>query len=152
MAPNAMSHFWKATYTTNHLTPRRGRNRKLQRSTWVWFCQSSCIIIRQDLLQEQKQKKFQDSVVNRSTGSHALTGSSVRTEASVRTGAHVRTEVAHITLENQHAFLSCAEQEILLEQELRNPAGAPAPDPAGASEPADAAKSRSGRSLLSSQY
>jgi len=40
--------------------------------------------------------------------------------------------------------LSCAEQEILLEQELRNPAGAPAPDPAGASEPAEAAKSRSG--------
>ena len=34
-----------------------------QRSTGAWFCQSSCVIIRQDLLQEQEQKCFNLSVL-----------------------------------------------------------------------------------------
>ena len=42
------------------------------------------------------------------------------------------------------------EQEVLLERGLRDLARASPPDPSGASDPAEAAKSRSGRSLVNS--
>ena len=92
---------------TLHLKSRRAL-RSNQRSAGAWFCQSSCIIIRQDLLQEQEQNISQNSVASRGTRYSAWTGSSATRGASGKTEAPVRTEVTIIILENEHAYSSYA--------------------------------------------
>ena len=145
---------------------QQGSCTMIQRSTGAWFCQSSGIIIRQELLQEQEQKNSQDSVVTRSTGASAWTGAPVWTEAykislatfhgqNTRILAKYKSKTGYFRLILfQDLFYKVLQrqkllfkQELLLEQELLNLAEASASDSAEASDPAEVWKSRSGRSL-----